>query len=106
MCQKISRSTICIFNMSLNCITFATCFKRANVIPVYKKGDKRHVCNYRPISLLPLFNKVFEKVVYDSLYNHAVNTISGSQGGFVRCRSTVSNLACYLDSISESIDNK
>ena len=88
--------------MSLNCGTFPTRFKRANVISVYKKGDKRNVCNYIPISLLPLFSKHFEKVMYD----HVRNTISGSQHGFARCRSTVSNLACYLDSISESIDNK
>ena len=44
--------------------------------------------------------KFFEKVVYDFLYNHVRNTISDSQHGFVRCRSTVSYLACYLDSIS------
>ena len=91
--------------MSLKCGTFPTCFKHTNLIPVYKKGDKRNVCNYRPISLLPRFSKVFEKVVYDSLYNHVRNTF-GHQHGFVKCRSPVSNLACYLDSISESIDNK
>ena len=67
-----------LFNMSLNCGTFPTCFKRANVIPVYKKGVKRNVCNYTPISLLPLFSTVFEKVEYDLLYNHVRNTISGS----------------------------
>ena len=44
--------------------------------------------------------------MYDSLYIHVRNTISGSQHGFVRCRSTVSNLACYLNSISKFIDNK
>ena len=44
--------------------------------------------------------------MYDSLYNHVHNTISGNQHGFVKCRSTASNLACYLDSISEAIDNK
>ena len=86
--------------MSLNCGTFPTCFKRANVISVYKKGDKRNVCYYRPNSLLPLFSNVFENVIYDSLYNHVRNTISGSQHGIVKCRSTVSNLVCYLDSIS------
>ena len=81
-------------------------FKRANVIPVYKKGDKRNVCDYIPISVLPLCNNVFEKVVYDSLYNHMRNTISDSQHGFMKCRNVVSNLSCYLDSIYESIDDK
>ena len=44
--------------------------------------------------------------MYDSLYNHVRNTISDSQHGFARCRSTVYNTACYLHSISESVDNK
>ena len=44
--------------------------------------------------------------MYDSLYNHVRNTISGSHHGFVKCRSTVFNLVCYLDSISQAIDNK
>ena len=92
--------------MSLNCETFRTCFKRANVIHVHKKRDKRNICNYRPFSLLSLFSKVFEKVMYDSLYIHVRNTISGGQHGFVRCRRIASNLACYLNSISESMDNK
>ena len=71
---ELSGPLIVLFNMSLNCGTFPTYFNRANVIPVCKKGDKRNVCNYRPISLLPLFSKVFEKLVYDSLYNHVHNT--------------------------------
>ena len=47
--------------------------------------------------------KFFENVVHDSLGNHMHNIISGNQHGFLRCRSTISNLACYLDSIFESI---
>ena len=53
-----------------------------------------------------LFSKVFEKLVYDSLYNHVRNTTSGSQHIFVKCISTVYIIAYYLDSISEAIDNK
>ena len=47
-----------------------------------------------------------KKVVHDSLCNHMLNIISWSQHGFMRCRSTVSNLACYMDSISECTHNK
>ena len=46
------------------------------------------MCVTTDLSLLPLFSKAFEKVVYDSLYNHVINTISGSQRGFVKSRST------------------
>ena len=55
---------------------------------------------------LSLLYRYLVEFLRNSLYNHVCNTISGSQHGFVKCRSTVSNLACYLDSISEAIDNK
>ena len=43
--------------------------KKANVVPVHSKEDKMSVKNYRPISLLPIFGKVFERVIYNSLFN-------------------------------------
>ena len=39
-------------------------WKQANIIPLYKKGDKREPSNYRSVSLLPLFGKILERVVY------------------------------------------
>ena len=44
--------------------------KKANVVPVHNKEDKMSVKNYRPISLLPIFGKVFERVIYNSLFNY------------------------------------
>ena len=44
--------------------------EKANVVPVHKKVDKTLIKIYRPISLLPIFGKIFEWVTYNSLFNH------------------------------------
>ena len=44
-------------------------WKKANVVPVHKKNDKQLVKNYRPISLLPICGKVFERILYNSRFN-------------------------------------
>ena len=48
---------------------FPSCLKIAKVVSVFKSGDKSKVTNYRPISLLPVFSKVLEKIVYTRTNN-------------------------------------
>ena len=61
--------SICkLFNKSLEQGTVPQDWKLANVVPVYKKGDKEHTENYRPISLLPIISKVFERSIFMSVY--------------------------------------
>ena len=43
-------------------------WKRSNVVPVHKKGDKQVVDNYRPVSLLPIFGKIRERLIFNSLF--------------------------------------
>ena len=45
-------------------------WKLANVIPIFKKGDKQLIKNYRPISFLPICGKIFEKIIFNNLYNY------------------------------------
>ena len=61
---------IIIFEQSLKEGRFPAIWKKANVIPVHKKEYKNLLKNYRPISLLPIFSKIFERVVYNSLFSH------------------------------------
>lgn len=78
-------------------------WKQANVIPVHKKGQKCLPTNYRSVSLLPLFSKVLERVVYSSLFNHVKPVLSSQQHGFMPKRSCVTNLATMLHEAWESI---
>jgi len=73
-----------LINVSLSQGLFPSQLKLAKVIPLHKAGSKADVANYRPISLLPLISKVFEKVMHNRLYNHLTkyNIIHDTQFGF------------------------
>ena len=58
-----------LFNNCLRDGVFPNDWKKANVIPVHKKGNKQLVSNYRPVSLLPIYSKVFEKLIFDCIYD-------------------------------------
>ena len=70
--KRISRHVshvLChIINLSLRTGIFPDCLKLARVTPIPKGGDSTNAGNYRPISVLPIFSKVFEKVVYKQFY--------------------------------------
>ena len=57
-----------IVNLSLQTGQFTDALKRAKVIPLQKGGSKLDIENYRPISILLLFSKLFEKIVHERLY--------------------------------------
>ena len=65
-----------IYNKSMLTGIVPENLKLAKVVPVYKKGSKTEVSNYRPISLLNTFNKIFEKLVYKSLLFYKKNITS------------------------------
>ena len=73
-----------IFNNILRTAKFPKQWKRANVTPVHKKESKQLIKNYRPISLLPIFAKMFEKILFMHLYNHLTQNklITNNQSGF------------------------
>ena len=67
-------------------------WKIASVTPIYKKGDRRLVTNYRPVSLLNIDSNIFEKCMYEPLHEHFGKHLSKHQHGFVRGRSVTTNL--------------
>lgn len=95
-----------IFNRSLSERSFPAVWKTASVTPVHKSGGTHIIENYRGISILCCIAKVFEQIVHEVLYNAARPLISDAQHGFVKKRSTVSNLMCYTTALMEEMDNR
>ena len=59
-----------VFKVSIQQGIFPDSLKIAKVTPTFKSGDKGNVSDYRPISILPVFSKVLEKIMYNKVYNH------------------------------------
>ena len=69
MCnESLLRPLSILFRNSLKSSIYPSTWKKANVIPVHKKDDKQCVNNYRPVSLLPVFEKIFEKLIFNEIY--------------------------------------
>jgi exonuclease III len=93
--KELCLPLLILFNKSLSTGIFPRRWKIAHIIPIFKNGDKSRCENYRPISILSCFAKLFESVVYNHLYNFFKPVISEKQHGFVKGRSTVTNLLVY-----------
>ena len=95
-----------IFSSAHESQTFPSLWKRGNITPCYKKGDKSLVKNYRPVSLLPIFGKIFEKCIYDKLYSYfeANNLFAKCQSGFRKGDSCTSQLLAIVHDIYNSFD--
>ena len=92
--QTIAPILCSLFNKSLQQCSVPDLWKRASVIPIFKKGKKELTSNYRPVSLLSSSVKIFEKIVFKYVFNHFKNNflISLWQSGFLPGRSTVTQL--------------
>ena len=107
MCeQTIATPLALIFNKSIQTGVFPNCWKKGNIIPVHKKDSKSLINNYRPISLLPIFSKIFEKLIYNSLFKHfkTNDLLVKCQSGFLPGDSCVSQLLCITHEIYKSFD--
>ena len=95
-----------IFNKSFLTGIVPSKLKIAKVIPLYKTKDPALFSNYRPISLLPFFSKILERLMYNRLYNFLTehNILSMNQFGFRKNYSTFLALMDLVDSISKNID--
>lgn len=79
-------------------------WKQSIVVPILKNGDKHNILNYRGISKLSIIPKLFEKIVYDSLFSAVKSLITPNQHGFISGRSVDSNLCEFVDLVLEALE--
>ena len=97
-----------IINLSINNGIVPDQMKIARVVPIYKSNDRLKFNNYRPISVLPAFSKILERIIYYRMINYLdkYNIIYHQQYGFRRGHSTSMALIQLFDKISSAIDEK
>ena len=97
--------TIC-FNNCLATGKFPTALKISRVTPIYKKGSKEDPSNYRPISIIPVFATIFEKLMKKQLadFFERNNILYSNQFGFRSERNTTDAVVCLINYVLESLE--
>ena len=97
-----------IINLSLNTRIFPDRMKVAKATPIFKKGEKSIISNYIPISVLPCFSKILERIMYNRLYDYftANSILFNKQFGFRAGHSTEHVLLELIDQICDSFNDK
>ena len=105
--REVSYPLSLIFSKCLEKGIYPTKWKYANVQPVHKKNSRQIVSNYRPISLLPICGKIFEKLIFDSMYSffNRNNLLSKNQSGFRPGDSTINQLLSITTEIFEAFED-
>ena len=98
-----------LYLISKNCLSsniFGGVWKKANVIPVHKKGDKQVLKNYRPVSLLPICGKIFEKLIFNALcaFFEDHKLLNPSQSGFKKNDFCINQLVSITHEIYSAFD--
>lgn len=97
-----------VLNRAISCASFPSQWKTAIVTPLHKGGDSNLPCNYRPISVLPVLSKIYEKHIQTNLvaFLSANNIISGSQSGFRKHHSCTTTIHHLLSEWTDKIHSK
>ena len=104
----ISSPLTYIFNKSIQKGIFPSRLKYSTIIPLYKAGDKHNISNFRPISLLISFSKIFVKIIYNRINTHITlnNILTNNQFGFRNNLSTDNATFALLHKILSALDEK
>ena len=95
-----------LFNQSLQTGKIPSDWRKANVVPIHKKGPKTDPMNYRPISLLPIISKIMERCIFNHIIPLLTPKITSLQHGFMKGKSTLTQLMTALTNINKIFDQK
>ena len=86
---------------------FRELWKKENIVPVHKKEDCSLIENYRPVSLLPIFSKIYERVIYNTLFNYFKSNklFTPYQSGLLPVDSCIAQLLSTIHDIQTDFDN-
>ena len=106
--NSISFQLKLIFKSVINEGVFPEDWKKRNIVPIHKKESKNLIKNYWPISLLPMFSKVFERLVFNALFNFFLQNklCTPCQSGFIPGDSCISQLLSIAHEIYKSFKRR
>ena len=91
-------------NKCISTKSFSDALKVADVIPVFKKEDPNNKANYRPISLLPIISKIFERVLFEQIEKFSEKMLSPKLCGFRKGHSTQHAFLNLLKNWQKALD--
>ena len=103
----VSEPLALLINQSLADGIFPQSLKVARVVPIFKGGCGNDANNYRPVSVLPLFSKIYERVVFNQLsaFLDKYNIINEAQYGFRAGKSTIEAILNHLQFVYDELDS-
>ena len=106
--EELSHPILILYNNSLKQGKIPSQWKQADIVPIYKKGNREDPLNYRPVSLLSIVCKILERIVRDRWVEHLEkhNMFTDKQYGFRSKRSCVANLLSFYDRATEILQER
>ena len=104
--SAIYKTLVIIFKQSVDTGISPSEWKKGNIVPIHKKGDKQTLKNYRPVSLLPICGKILEQLMFNEMFKLFIENelISSNQSGFKPGDSCVNQLVSITHEIYKSFD--
>jgi hypothetical protein len=95
-----------IYNKSLRTSKFPDAWKNVFVSPIHKKGSMNEIRNYRPVSKASIVAKIFDALIAEELSTRFRHALPEEQHGFIKKRSTITNLITHTEALQKSVGSK